>query len=223
MKKLKTKNIYKASNVIFDADKIEAYSYDHWCFVKVIKGKIVFNDFNYSHTTSRHQHKVRNLMKDLGIEIDYFVDIRDSLSETRVIETALYPLYDKYIKNLFYMNKLRVRESTKEKLRNDNKTIKLHIKKLRELGCQYNWSQIHHHYRMHMKESRKAKAFKVFIKQNKHKSFKYFNKVFKIVSKSIDYPYFEIISTQGITKTIHWESFTKDAKELKLATTLNNL
>ena len=79
MKYFKRANLWKASNVTFSPEKIEATSYDWWVFVKVIEGKTVFNSYRYSNTTSRHQFKVRNLMREQGIEIDVTVSFRPNL------------------------------------------------------------------------------------------------------------------------------------------------
>jgi hypothetical protein len=70
MKFIKKRNQYEASNVTFNADKIEAYSYGWWKFVAVIGGKVVFNTYNYSSSTIKHQIKVKRLMRELGINID---------------------------------------------------------------------------------------------------------------------------------------------------------
>lgn len=74
MKYYKRLNVYKASNVEFDPNICAAWSYGWWKFVAVINGKVVFNDYNYSNTTLRHQYKVRRLLHDLGIEIDLVVE-----------------------------------------------------------------------------------------------------------------------------------------------------
>jgi hypothetical protein len=66
--------MYKASNVTFNPETLQAYSYDWWRFVDCINGKIVFNDYYYSSTTGKHQSKVRSLLQDLGIKIDLYVE-----------------------------------------------------------------------------------------------------------------------------------------------------
>lgn len=81
MKKLKTKNIYKASNVTFDADKIEAFSYGWWRFVAVIDGKVHFNRYKYSYSTARHQSRVLSLMEHLGIGVAVWHNTREGLQE----------------------------------------------------------------------------------------------------------------------------------------------
>ncbi len=80
--KTRTKT-YEASNVAFDVNKIEAKSYGWYTFVRVIKGKVIFNSHRYSNTTARHQFKVRRLLAELGIKIDRDVDVRESLSAIR--------------------------------------------------------------------------------------------------------------------------------------------
>lgn len=70
---VKTKNQYKASNVVFDANTMEAYSYGWWKFVSIINGRVIFNDFSYSKSTVQHQSKIVNLLHILNIKIDHFV------------------------------------------------------------------------------------------------------------------------------------------------------
>lgn len=81
MKYLKTQGIYKASNVTFNKDTLEAVSYNWWILTKVIDEKLVFNNFNYSNTTIKHQHKIRRLLQDLGIEIDIEVECPGGLQD----------------------------------------------------------------------------------------------------------------------------------------------
>lgn len=79
MKHFKRANIYKASNVSFNPETNEAYSYDWWCFVKRVNGKTVFNKYNYSPSTIKHQYKVRDLLRDLDIKIDLEVECPSGL------------------------------------------------------------------------------------------------------------------------------------------------
>lgn len=64
---MKRANIYKASNVTFNPENFQAYSYDWWRFTDYINGRIVFNTYTYSSSTIKHQSKVRSLLSDLGI------------------------------------------------------------------------------------------------------------------------------------------------------------
>ncbi len=70
MKFNKRSGNYKASNVTFNPKTKQAYSYNWWRFVDVVNGKVVFNNFSYSNTTCKHQHKVRRVLRELGISID---------------------------------------------------------------------------------------------------------------------------------------------------------
>lgn len=79
MKYYPSKKLFLASNVNFSAERIEAYSYSWWKFVAIIDGLVVFNNYRYSTTTSRHQWKVRKLMQDLRIRIDIEAPFREGL------------------------------------------------------------------------------------------------------------------------------------------------
>lgn len=74
MKHFKRLNLFKASNVTFNPENKEAYSYGCWLFTKVINGKLVFNNYAFSSTTQRHQSKVRSLLSDLNISIDFEIE-----------------------------------------------------------------------------------------------------------------------------------------------------
>jgi hypothetical protein len=89
MKFYKTLNQYKASNVMFDVDTLKAFSYQHWCFVREVNGKLVFNNHAYSNTTQRHQQKVRRLLDSLGLTIDLEVDSRPSLNSSDWQEASI--------------------------------------------------------------------------------------------------------------------------------------
>jgi hypothetical protein len=70
MKWSKKREQFEAANVTLKLEPIEAYSYGWWKFVSVINGFVVFNDYNYSPTTGRHQYKVRRMLEEKGIKID---------------------------------------------------------------------------------------------------------------------------------------------------------
>lgn len=86
--------IYKSSNVTFDPKEVQAHSYAWWMFVTNINGKIVFNNYRYSSSTGKHQSKVRSLLNELDIPIDYIVSCRSSLNSTDWQEQALKNLDD---------------------------------------------------------------------------------------------------------------------------------
>lgn len=95
MKFIKKRNQYEASNVSFDPKNISAVSYNWWKFVKVINGKVVFNDYNYSPSTCKHQSKVRRLLETLNIKIDVVVESTKSLSSYDWQDDALKMLDNK--------------------------------------------------------------------------------------------------------------------------------
>lgn len=64
----KRSGVFKAANFYFDPTEVVATSYNWWVFVKKIKGKVVFNDYNYSNSTAKHQSKARSLIHKLGIK-----------------------------------------------------------------------------------------------------------------------------------------------------------
>jgi len=57
-----------------------ASSYGWWQFVIKIKGKVVFNTYHYSMPTGIHQRAVSDLMSQLGIKVDLYVNSRASLT-----------------------------------------------------------------------------------------------------------------------------------------------
>jgi len=74
MKYFSKLKLYKASNVSFNPATCRAYSYDWWRFVDKINGLVIFNDYNYSPSTNKHQWKIRSVLRDLGIKIDLEIE-----------------------------------------------------------------------------------------------------------------------------------------------------
>lgn len=72
MKFMKRAGIYQASNynVTFNPKTLEAFSYRWWRFVAVVEGKLIFDNYRYSNSTSKHQSKVRSILSNLNIKID---------------------------------------------------------------------------------------------------------------------------------------------------------
>jgi hypothetical protein len=116
MDKLKTRNEYVGCNgkCRFYADTNTATSYNWWHFVAEINGKIIFNDYNYSHTTRRHQDAVRSLLRSLKIKVDAYVDFSDSLNEYNFKTYALRKPYGRAISMIVQNHTPRVRTKTKE-------------------------------------------------------------------------------------------------------------
>lgn len=91
LKFFKTLNQYKNSTgtCMYYVDSKEATSYGHWKFLKTIKGKLIFNNYSYSVSTSSHQSCVREVLKHLKIKIDFTVYQRESLDSGIKIDHIL--------------------------------------------------------------------------------------------------------------------------------------
>lgn len=92
MKYMKRSGVYKASNVTFDPKTVSAISYNWWKFVAVIDGKVIFNNYRYSVSTSRHQRKIRRLLNELRIKIDIEMPVPKGLQGSN--ERGLYGVLD---------------------------------------------------------------------------------------------------------------------------------
>lgn len=79
--------VWKASNLMFrEGSNLAAYSYEHWRFLSVTAlGRVVFNQYKYSQTTSRHQKRVLAKLAQLGIKVDIFLNIPQSLPHTEYV------------------------------------------------------------------------------------------------------------------------------------------
>lgn len=82
MKFYTRQGLYKASNVTLNPKTLEAFSYSWWKFLGVVEGKLVFNNYRYSNSTSKHQSKVRAQLQELGIKIDISMPIPSGLPGT---------------------------------------------------------------------------------------------------------------------------------------------
>ena len=128
MKYMKRTNLYKASNVAFNPETLSAYSYSWWKFVSVIDGYVVFNNYVYSNTTARHQAKVRKLLNNLSIKIDFELPIPEGLqspvcsSIEAVIKHAEEHLCDQFLKE-----RIKSQESYQRKKQREQNQIKLDL------------------------------------------------------------------------------------------------
>jgi len=132
---------YKAgSTCTFNPITCEAYSYGHWKFVKKIRGKVIFNNYQYSHTTRRHQYMVQDLLKNLGIKIDIYVYSHCSLND------SLFGCLDILYHNLFIYEIANKRKKAKKNVikrrENEIALTKQEIKNLRQLGATLSKSAI---------------------------------------------------------------------------------
>ena len=127
------KKLFKGTNNYFDPVSMKAVSYGWWTYVTKIKGKVVFNDYNYSVTTSGHQNTMRYLLKQLGIKVDVWVNMAQSLTQ---FEThALRPVYQKLYQLEIEVNRKNSRKDKNKERQKTINTVKNHIKTLRKLGA----------------------------------------------------------------------------------------
>jgi hypothetical protein len=115
--------IYSSStgNCTFNPMTIEAHSYRWWKFVSKIEGKLVFNDYRYSNTTSKHQWQVRKLLNELGLKIDISIPLPQGI-EDQCLESAI-EKSEEYLCNRYLAQKLKAQEkyqARKEQLKCQN-------------------------------------------------------------------------------------------------------
>lgn len=121
---MKRANIYQASNynVTFNPKTLEAHSYKWWKFVAKIDGKIVFNNFRYSVSTSKHQSKVRSLLNQLGIKIDLELPLPKGINSNDLSELIL--TAEEYLCDQIGLDELKRQDrNLKAKQRRDTKKL----------------------------------------------------------------------------------------------------
>jgi hypothetical protein len=82
MKQMKRNpNLYQNATKtnVLNLDNLTAISYNWWTYLKVIDGKLTFNAYRYSQTTSKHQRQTLNVLKSMGITVENVVNQRESL------------------------------------------------------------------------------------------------------------------------------------------------
>lgn len=77
---------FERASVYFDPKTQEAYSYSWWRFVERIGPYLVFNNYSYSVSTSKHQRQMRWLLSDLGLSIDLNIEAPQGLAD---LESAI--------------------------------------------------------------------------------------------------------------------------------------
>jgi len=124
-------------NNVFDPNEFEATSYNWWTYVKRIKGKVVFNEYPYSQTTSNHQRNMRTLLKQLKIKIDVTVSMRQSLSN--FYNDSLPSKYETLFKLEIQATRARKGDTSKV---DAIKSVKSEIKLCRSLGAKFTRKQM---------------------------------------------------------------------------------
>lgn len=126
MKHMKRSGLYQCSNYncTFNPATLEAHSYRWWRFVARIDGKVIFNSYRYSNSTSKHQSKVRSLLQELGIKIDLELKLPKGIAGNdlaAILLEAEETLCDQYL-----------REELKREERNEKARYKRKVKRLEE-------------------------------------------------------------------------------------------
>lgn len=117
----------------FDPFTISATSYRHWEYVRLIRGKVVFNNYRYSVTTGGHQGDMLRLLKQLGIKIDLEVSIRASLSAFERL--ALAPMYDRIFLLEIKIGRKGTPKERAAEYRAEIKTVRAQIQAARKIGA----------------------------------------------------------------------------------------
>lgn len=135
MRYFKTLGIYKSSNVMFNPKTLESTSYNWWNVTLKIGNKLVFNNYSYSNSTAKHQSKIRAVLSELGIKIDYYVQAPQGLKN---LDSAI-----NYYKNRITlltneMNKPRSHKAKNIERKAAIKNYKNDIKLVEKLDKQYS-------------------------------------------------------------------------------------
>lgn len=129
---VKTQNKLKSSNFEFDLNSTTATSYDWWIFVTKENGKVIFNNYNYSVTTRKHQNKAWKILEykaDLTLQ---FTNV--SLNNLHEALNDEIKLTNDEINNLFrQIAKKGSRKDTNEKRMERIKKLNQHIRNVVEM------------------------------------------------------------------------------------------
>jgi hypothetical protein len=129
--------VYKASNVQFSVESKIATSYGWWEFVKPINGKLVFNSYNYSSTTIKHQRKISRVLSELGLQT-----IRvDSPQGLQDLDSAIKYNFRKVTEIKIKLESTRIHADTRRWLKRDLIVHLKAIKFLRAAGVTLNHSK----------------------------------------------------------------------------------
>jgi hypothetical protein len=122
-------------NCKFDIEKMEAWSYGWWLFVARIKGKIVFNDYNYSTQTNAHQSQVKRVLFEHNIEIDMVVDAERGLQD---LNGSIKERYHRYFETMILVNRKGTKKARNAERLKEMERLLDQIKDLRYLGGKFS-------------------------------------------------------------------------------------
>lgn len=139
MKYYKKAGIYKNStgSCTYSPEREEAHSYNWWCFLKRINGVLVFNDYSYSVSTTAHQSRIRSMLSQEGKEIGLFINAPRGLDD---LGSALRYYKVEIESAQEYLNKPRIRKTTKESLKMKIHSARYTMRRILELtGNELNY------------------------------------------------------------------------------------
>jgi len=116
-----------------DISSCLAYSYNWWRYLDKIKGKVVFNNYQYSTTTARHQGECRQMLYYHRINIDLEVSIHNGLQNFK--RDAIPSIYWEILDLEYLINKKGTRKSTNIERAEKIIMLKERIKLCRKLGA----------------------------------------------------------------------------------------
>lgn len=140
----KRRNLYTNSTGTntFDPERCEAYSYSWWQYVRRIRGKVIFNDYDYSPSTNAHQCVMRDLLKKLRIRIDVTVRVQCGLQSEKFREQALEPLYTELYKLQIAIARTGARPEKNKQRIQKIRELRKQIRILRGLGAVFTRRQM---------------------------------------------------------------------------------
>ncbi len=129
MKYFKTLNLYKNSTGTckLNPSTMESYSYDWYQVTRMIDGVLVFNAYNYSSSTIKHQYLIRHQLDELGyreyIEIECPQGLQNLDSAIGYYNSKIKEIETKMIKGTKKKNIERLSEI--EQLKSMIETVKI--------------------------------------------------------------------------------------------------
>ena len=123
----------------FDCTTLESRSYFWWPITKVIRGKLIFNDYFYSKMTSNDQHKSREILKALNVKVDHYIEAPRGLND---LGTALENYYYKRAKIELDLSRPRRKKSLDDSRWSEIDSIDEKINLLKSLGAKCTKSEI---------------------------------------------------------------------------------
>lgn len=144
LKYRKRDNVYKNSTGtnMFYVDDMKATSYGWWCYFIEYNGKTYFNDYPYSPTTSNHQWQLKDVLGQLNIKIDHYINQRDSLIDSLGnLYIDLEQFYEEMYQLEIEINRKGSKKSTNEWRKDRIKELIETIKQMRKLGGKFSNKQ----------------------------------------------------------------------------------